>query len=106
MGRTNMLWMDSESNTFKDIMYLILSDQKNKTKYVNITMLQIKAANFLKEGKSIWRKQKHLKIQIGHSVHRFRFHVKAKTKTMDSRLRRYHPDYDQSYLNLEAKQVW
>lgn len=45
MGRANMLWMDSESNTFKDIMYLILSDQKNKTKYVNITMLQIKAAN-------------------------------------------------------------
>lgn len=45
MGRANMLWMDSESNTFKDIMYLILSDQKNKTKYVNMTILLIKAAN-------------------------------------------------------------
>lgn len=70
MGRANMLWMDSESNTFKDIMYLILSDQKNKTKYVNMTILLIKAANE-KKGKS--RKPKHLKIKIGHSVHRFRF---------------------------------
>lgn len=72
MGRANMLWMDSESNTFKDIMYLILSDQKNKTKYVNMTILLIKAANE-KKGKSIWRKPKHLKIKIGHSMHRFRF---------------------------------
>lgn len=57
MGRANMLWMDSESNTFKDIMYLILSDQKNKTKYVNMTILLIKAANG-KKGKEHMEKTK------------------------------------------------